>query len=123
MPRHRLHAPKLHAIACAFVCAIAAWVPTAAAQDSVRVLRFQPDSVASPVAPVVVSFDRAIAPRLDESIDPESLLVIVPAKAHRTYWRDPSTLVAEFDALWAPGASYEVRLAPRLRASDGRPVA
>src|SRR5687767_3404851 len=97
------------------------WVPSAAAQDSVRVLRFQPDSAASPVAPVVITFDRPVAPKLDESIPPDSLVSIVPAKAHRTYWRDPSTLVAEFDSLWAPGSSYEVRLARDLRSAAGRP--
>jgi len=87
------------------------------------VLRFQPDSAATPVAPVVITFDRPVAPELDASIAPESLLAITPARAHRSYWRDPSTLVAEFDAFWAPGSSYEVRLAPQLRAARGQPFA
>src|SRR5947209_16076035 len=47
-------------------------------QDSLRVLRLQPDSAATPVAPVVVTFDHPVAPRLDESLDPEKVLTIVP---------------------------------------------
>ena len=60
---------------------------------------------------------------LDASIAPDSLLTITPEKPHRAYWRDPSTLVAEFDTFWAPGSSYEVRLAPRTRAAGEGPLA
>ena len=102
-------------------------VPAAAqvarSPDSVRVLRFQPDSAATPVAPVVITFDRPVAPELDASIAPDSVLTITPEKPHHAYWRDPSTLVAEFDTFWAPGSRYEVRLAPRMRADGGRPLA
>ncbi|HKH91108.1 MAG TPA: MG2 domain-containing protein, partial [Gemmatimonadaceae bacterium] len=118
MRRHRFSISKLVAM----VGVAALWATAAGAQDSVRVLRFQPDSAAPPVSPVVITFDRPVAPKLDESIEPESVLTITPARAHRTYWRDPSTLVAEFDAAWPHGASYEVRLAPTLRAT-GRPFA
>src|SRR5829696_964497 len=118
MRRHRLSISKL--VAMAGVASV--WASLASAQDSVRVLRFQPDSAASPVAPVVITFDRPVAPALDESIAPDSALTITPAREHRTYWRDPGTLVAEFDAAWPLGATYEVRLAPALHAA-GRPFA
>ena len=90
---------------CALAWASGAGAQRATARDSVRVLRFQPDSAASSVAPVVITFDRPVAPQLNESISPDSALTITPAAPHRTYWRDPSTLVAEFDAPWAPGSS------------------
>ena len=125
MRRHRARPIRLlvlAALACTWAGAPAT-AQVARSRDSVRVLRFQPDSAATPVAPVVITFDRPVAPELDESIAPDSLLIISPEKPHRTYWRDPSTLVAEFDAFWAPGSSYEVRLAPRLGAAGGRPLA
>jgi len=73
---------------------------TSAAQDALHVLRFQPDSDAAQIAPVVISFDRPVAPKLDESVNPERLLTISPAARHHVYWRDPSTLVAEFSSPW-----------------------
>ena len=92
-------------------------VPSATrAQDSLRVLRIQPVSPASPVDPVVITFDHPVAPRLDQSVDPVRALRIVPAVGAHIYWRDPSTLVAEFDSAWAAGTSYEVRIDPSLRA-------
>src|SRR5215207_8039442 len=122
MRRRLVHPLRLAALACS-VASASAGAQAAGSRDSVRVLRFQPDSAATPVAPVVITFDRPVAPELDASIAPESLLAITPARAHRSYWRDPSTLVAEFDAFWAPGSSYEVRLAPELRAAGGQPLA
>src|SRR5215211_9138119 len=114
MGRQLVHPLGLAILACIVACT-SAGAQAVRSRDSVRVLRFQPDSTATPVAPVVITFDRPVAPDLDESIPPDSLLLITPAKPHRTYWRDPSTLVAEFDALWSPGSSYEVRLVPRAR--------
>jgi len=109
---------------CAAALSLAAFVPCAlSAQDSLRVLRLQPQSPATPIAPVVVMFDHPVAPRLDQSVDPKRVLRIVPAVGTRMYWRDPSTIVAEFDSVWAAGANYEVRLNQRLRSADGLPLA
>jgi len=103
---------------------MAALVPCALrAQDSLRVLRLQPQSPATPIAPVVVTFDHPVAPRLDESVDPSRVLHITPAVGARVYWRDPSTIVAEFDSVWTPGARYEVRLDPKLRSERGLSLA
>src|SRR3982751_6825506 len=96
---------------------------TSTAQEPLRILRFQPDSASSPIAPIVVSFDRPVAPDLDQSVDPERLLTISPAVHRHVYWRDPSTLVAEFTSPWPAGSSYEVRLDPSLRSADGRRLA
>ncbi len=82
-------------------------------------LRVQPQSPATPLAPVIVMFDHPVAPRLDESVDPKRVLRIVPEVRARMYWRDPSSIVAEFESPWAPGSSYEVRVDPRLRSADG----
>src|SRR5215208_3660559 len=118
----RVHPLRLALLACTVLCA-SAGAQAARSRDSVRVLRFQPDSAASPVAPVVITFDRPVAPKLDESIAPDSLLSITPARPHRTYWRDPSTLVAEFGSPSTPGMVYDVRVAPALRGADGAPLA
>ncbi|MEP6732247.1 MAG: MG2 domain-containing protein [bacterium] len=96
---------------------------TAHAQDSLRVLRIQPAVAASPVEPFVITFDHPVAPRLDESIDASRVLHIVPAVGARIYWRDPSTIVADFDTLWAAGASYQVRIDPSLRSAAGLALA
>ncbi|MDQ2667992.1 MAG: MG2 domain-containing protein, partial [Gemmatimonadota bacterium] len=99
-------------------------VPAATrAQDSLRVLRVQPVSPASPIAPVVITFDHPVAPRLGASLDAAQVLRIAPAVGARVYWRDPSTVVAEFDSAWAAGASYEVRIDPMLRSADGLALA
>jgi hypothetical protein len=106
--------------ALALVALIVAAPHASSAQEPLRVLRFQPDSNAPAIAPVVISFDRPVAPKLDESVDPERLLTITPAVRRHVYWRDPSTLVAEFDSPWPAGSSYDVRLDPSLRSADGR---
>ena len=102
-------------------CLVAA--PHLAAQDSVRVLRVQPASPASPTAPLVVTFDHPIAPRLDASVPAEGVLRVTPAAGMRVFWRDPSTIVAEFDSAWAMGSRYVVRVNPVLRSADGLPLA
>ncbi len=86
-------------------------------------LRLQPQSPATPTAPVVVMFDHPMAPRLEESIDPARVLRIVPAVGAHVYWRDPSTIVADFDSVWTAGARYEVRLDPALRSAKGLSLA
>ena len=95
----------------------------ARAQDSLRVLRLQPASPASPVEPLVVTFDHPVAPRLDLSVDPTRVLRIVPAVGVHASWRDPSTIVAEFDSAWTSGASYDVRIDPTLRSVNGLALA
>ncbi|MEP6729390.1 MAG: alpha-2-macroglobulin family protein [bacterium] len=92
-------------------------------QDSLHVLRLQPASPAAPNAPVVVLFDHPIAPRLDASLEASRVLGIIPTVGARIYWRDPSTIVAEFDSAWASGASYVVTIDPGLRSERGLPLA
>ena len=108
-------------------CAVALLVVLAAqlapvaanAQDSLRVLRIQPSSQASPIEPLVITFDHPVAPNLDQSIEAERVLHITPAVGAHIYWRDPSTIVADFDSAWTAGASYDVRIDPRLRSAAG----
>lgn len=86
-------------------------------------LRVQPESPATPIASVVVLFDHPVAPRFDKSVDPTSVLRIVPDVRAHIYWRDPSTIVADFDLPWAAGTTYEVRIDPSLRSEAGLPLA
>ncbi|MEP6619694.1 MAG: alpha-2-macroglobulin family protein [bacterium] len=97
--------------------------PRVSAQDSLRVLRVQPSAPASPTAPLVVTFDHPIAPRLDASLSPEGVLRVTPTASMRVFWRDPSTIVAEFDSPWAMGSQYTVRIDPALRSANGLPLA
>ncbi|HEY2026649.1 MAG TPA: MG2 domain-containing protein [Gemmatimonadaceae bacterium] len=95
---------------------------SAAAQDSVRVLRFGPGASATAADPVIVTFDHPIAPKLGESVDPSRAIRIAPDMPARKYWRDPSTLVVEFDSLWRPGSSYTATLDTSLRSAGGLPL-
>ncbi len=101
--------------------ALAAAMPprAASAQDSLRVLRFSPASPASLVDPVVVTFDHPVAPRLNASLDPRSVITVRPMSGSTMYWRDPSTLVVELNATWLAAASYTVKLDPALRSANG----
>jgi uncharacterized protein YfaS (alpha-2-macroglobulin family) len=94
----------------------------ARARDSLHVLRFSPAGHATAAEPVVVTFDRPVAPRLEQSVDPRRAVAIKPWVAERPFWRDPSTLVVEFTHLWEPDASYEVRLDSSLRSATGLPI-
>jgi alpha-2-macroglobulin len=104
----------------AIVCQLVLHSSALAAQDGLKVLRFGPDSIAAAVAPVVITFDRPVAPKLSESVDPDTVLLIVPKVGARIFWRDPSTIVAEFDAAWPSGARYQVRVSPGLTSADGK---
>lgn len=88
------------------------------AQDSLRILRVQPSSPASPVAPLVIVFDHPVAPKLDASMEAARVIRITPLRAARIYWRDPSTIVAEFESPWPPGAGYDVTIDPALRSAS-----
>lgn len=106
------------------VAVLASMAPAVmSAQDSLRILHVRPALPASPVEPVVIDFDHPVAPRLDASIDPARVLRITPAVGARVYWRDPSTIVADFDSAWAAGARYEVRIDATLRSASGLPLA
>ncbi len=89
--------------------------PPLLSQDSLRVLRVQPTSAASPIEPVVIAFDHPVAPRLDLSVDPATVVQVTPRVRIRPFWRDPSTLVVPFDVAWKPGAAYSVVVNPALR--------
>ena len=65
----------------------------AQAPDRLRVLRFKPDGLAAPDDSLVIAFDHPVAPKLDRSVDPKSVVRITPAVPLRAYWRDPSTIV------------------------------
>src|SRR5215217_6134174 len=123
MRRHHCGRVHLLVLACALACASGVGAQRPTAGDSMRVLRFQPDSEASSVAPVVITFDRPIAPRLDASVDPRRVITVSPHRDMLVSWRDPSTIVAEFQSAWAPGTTYQVALSQRLRGADGQPLA
>ena len=101
-------------------CAIA---PSARAQaprrDALRVLRFFPGSLASPTDSLVIAFDRPVAPALDRSVDPSSVVRLDPKVPTTAYWRDPSTIVVRFTDPLPFGAHYSVSFSPTLRSADG----
>ncbi|MDB4913905.1 MAG: alpha-2-macroglobulin domain protein 2 [Gemmatimonadetes bacterium] len=86
-------------------------------------LRVQPTSPAPPTAPLVILFDHPVAPKLDASIDPARVLKITPSSAAHIFWRDPSTIVAEFDSPWPAGSTYDVTIDPKLRSTSRAPLA
>src|SRR5215211_8349153 len=119
MPRHatatRLLAPA--------VLMLAALGNSADAQSLLRVLRFQPAGVASPSDSLIVAFDHPIAPRLDASVHPDSVVRLTPHVPSTSYWRDPSTIVVRFNRPLAYGGSYRMSFSPKLRSADGSRLA
>ena len=87
--------------------------------DPLRVVRALPTGTAVPNAEIRVTFDRPVAGSLDSSVDPRTVLTIVPAAAGKLEWRDPVTIVFTPRAPFTPGASYTVTVATTFRAMDG----
>jgi uncharacterized protein YfaS (alpha-2-macroglobulin family) len=95
----------------------------AQSRDLLRVLRFDPAGTPSPADSLVIAFDHPVAPRLDRSIDPELVVRVTPAVAHRAYWRDPSTIVVTFDEPWPFDARFSVAFDRSLHSTSGAPLA
>src|SRR5215203_588807 len=96
---------------------------TASAQtrrpEQLRVLRFQPAGLAEPLDSLVIAFDHPVAPELDRSVEPGSVVQIEPSVRTTAYWRDPSTVVVRFVSPLPYDARYRVTIAPTLRSESG----
>src|SRR5690349_7915159 len=88
-----------------------------------HVLRFLPEGIAGPADSLVVAFDHPIAPKLDRSVDPASVIRLDPSVRTTSHWRDPSTIVVRFAEPLAFGARYQVSFASGLRSTDGATLA
>jgi hypothetical protein len=85
--------PFLYRFRQACLAVIGMTVPLAvAAQDSLRVLRFEPSADGILRTPIVITFDQPVAPRLQLSVNPDSAVTVVPRADAWAYWRNPSTL-------------------------------
>ena len=87
--------------------------------DPLRVVRVLPTGTAAPNAQIRVTFDRPVAGSLDSSVDPKTVLTMVPAAAGKLEWRDPVTIVFTPRTPFTPGASYIVTVANTFHAMDG----
>jgi len=88
-----------------------------------QVLRATPSGDASDRPTIIVIFDRPIAPRLNASVDPATVLSVSPAFAARARWRDPVTVVLQpLDVLNAD-TRYTVTVSAKLQATDGSRLA
>src|SRR5215207_1541847 len=114
---------RLPHLALTCVALVGAISSPAAAQapraDVLRVLRFHPSALAEPLDSIVVAFDHPVAPQLDRSVDPVTVVRMDPAVRTIAYWRDPSTIVVRFTEPLPYDARYRVTLAPALRSEAG----
>ncbi len=88
-----------------------------------RVIRSSPDGDATPLARILVTFDRPVAGSLDNMIDPSTLLRVEPAIPGKIEWRDPVTIRLTPSGPLPAGASYRVTVANTFRAMDGGALA
>ena len=96
---------------------------TAQRDTPLRVVRTTPSGDATPLARISVSFDRPVAGSLDRTIDPATIMRIIPAVAGRLEWRDPVTIQLLPSTPLTPGTRYSVTIANTFRAMDGTALA
>jgi hypothetical protein len=111
---------QLRLVALALTCATASLAQDAA---PLRVIRSSPTGDASPLAQILVTFDRPVAGSLDRIVDAASVLTVEPAIAGKLEWRDPVTIrLTPTDPL-LPGRTYTVSISNSFHAMDGAALA
>ncbi|MEO6210514.1 MAG: alpha-2-macroglobulin family protein [Gemmatimonadaceae bacterium] len=88
-----------------------------------RVLRATPADTAGRAEAIEITFDRPVAGSLDRSVDPRTILSVVPAVPGRLEWRDPVTIVLTPAALLSPATRYAVTVGKGFQAMDGSSLA
>ncbi len=116
---HRALAACVAALGVAGFLVLRSAHPSAQDRNVLGVLRTSPDAPASPLAPIVVTFDRPVAGGLEELVDASTLIRIDPAVPGKAEWRDPVTLRFTPAAPLRPGTRYEVTVANTFAAMDG----
>ncbi len=107
------------------ICVAAACISTSVngplpeAEKPLSVLHVRPESPVDWSAPVVMTFDRPVAPRLGESVDADAVLDITPPLEADLWWRDPASMVVVPRLFWESDQEYSLTLRPGLRAADG----
>lgn len=72
---------------------------------------------------VTIIFDRPVAGRLGQAVDPATIFRIAPAVPGTLRWRDPITIRFIPDEPFPPGSSYTVTIDTTFRAVDGSRLA
>ncbi|MDB4911398.1 MAG: alpha-2-macroglobulin domain protein 2, partial [Gemmatimonadetes bacterium] len=88
-----------------------------------RVLRATPADTASRAATIEITFDRPVAGSLDRTVDPRSIVSVVPAVPGRVEWRDPVTIVLTPRTMLASATRYTVTVSKNFQAMDGSRLA
>ncbi len=88
-----------------------------------RVIRVTPSKDATVTSKITVTFDRPVAGSLDRTVDPATILTVVPAVPGRLEWRDPVTIRLTPTTTLSPGADYTVTVRNTFRAMDGSALA
>lgn len=96
---------------------------TSVTPPPLRVIRATPSGDATPLARVLVTFDRPVAGSLDRIVDPATLLRVDPAIPGKIEWRDPVTIRLTPSRALVPGTTYRVTIANTFRAMDGGALA
>ena len=95
----------------------------AAPPAPLRVLRATPADTAGRAASIEITFDRPVAGSLDRSVDPRTVVSVVPAVPGRLEWRDPVTIVLTPSGLLSAATRYTVTVGKSFQAMDGSRLA
>ncbi|MEO8226137.1 MAG: Ig-like domain-containing protein, partial [Gemmatimonadota bacterium] len=106
-----------------FILAAGVGALIADSPSALTVLRANPTGPAAPTASITVTFDRPVAGSLDRSVDPRTLLQIVPVVAGVAEWRDPVTIRFRPAAPLASNTAYTVTVRDNFTAMDGSRLA
>src|SRR6266542_2043458 len=102
---------------------VAAAAVVADGPPALRVIRAVPEGAAEPGAVVAVTFDRPVAGSLDRTVDPRSVLALVPEIPGTFDWRDPVTVRFRPAAPLPAALTITVTVRPGLTAMDGSALA
>ena len=91
--------------------------------SALTVLRANPTGAAARTSPITVTFDRPVAGSLDRSVDPRTVLEIVPEVAGIAEWRDPVTIRFRPAAPLPSNTAYTVTVRDNFTAMDGSRLA
>ncbi len=95
----------------------------AAPPAPLRVLRATPADTSGRAASIEITFDRPVAGSLDRSVDPRTIVSVVPAVPGRVEWRDPVTIVLTPAGLLSAATRYTVTVGKSFQAMDGSRLA
>src|SRR4030095_2321912 len=93
-------------------------VPRVGAQQPLRVVRHMPFDTIRVGDPIIVVFNRPVAPTVERAPDPVRFVRVEPTLSGSIRWRDPSTISIVPNAL-PPSGHHTITVGSTFSADDG----